>query len=361
MGTLGVERLRIESLRNIRSLDLHLGGKRVLFLGGNGAGKTTLLEAIYLLARGRSFRGRKSGDVTTVGSDGTRIVGDVRLGDGGVSYRLSFVRLRSAGTRSRGDADESVSREWGLRFPVRLIGEASCALLDGEPGVRRGFLDLNLFHVEPGGERVLRRFRRVLGQRNAWLRAGAPGRSAWDQEFLAASLDLDEARQNLFRSVATEFCELAAGFEFLQGCELLYRPGWKEPISLAEALTADRDAERYAGFTRVGPQRADFRVSSEAPDLGWSRGQAKVIVCLLQLACDRVQERASGYGSVWLLDDLWAELDGATGDAVVQLVTGSVGQCLFSRVLGSRGGEGNDMPADTLLFHVKQGTVVPLS
>lgn len=69
--------LRIRNLRNLRSVDLDLRqrSQRILLTGANGAGKTTLLEAVYLLARGRSFRGRKAGSLTSDGERRTLVEG----------------------------------------------------------------------------------------------------------------------------------------------------------------------------------------------------------------------------------------------------------------------------------------------
>ena len=47
------------AFRNIEQVSLDLGAGFNLIHGDNGAGKTALLEAIYLIARSRSFRTTK--------------------------------------------------------------------------------------------------------------------------------------------------------------------------------------------------------------------------------------------------------------------------------------------------------------
>lgn len=342
-------------------MELGLKGTRALFVGGNGAGKTTVLESVYLLARGKSFRGRRSGEMTSVGKAKTTVEGDVAEAASGSRQRISFVRRQSfKEVRVNGVlmADRSMVAPC---FVVRLVGDASSRLLEGEPAVRRGFLDLNLFHVEQSGGNLLHRFKRSLEQRNAWLRGGGQGRAVWDAPFVASGRELHCAREGLFGELNEEFVGLSQDFGFLSGSRLVLRSGWRDDQSLAEALFADRKGERMAGYTRVGPHRADFGVSGQLGDVCWSRGQVKVLVCLLQLAFDRVQTRHLGCGSIWLLDDLWAELDGESSRAICDLFCSAGGQCLFTAVGDDRTEILRDLPSDTQMFHVERGAIVDAS
>lgn len=357
MGSAMMDRLRIEALRNIDHVDLEIGSSAAVFFGGNGAGKTSVLEAVYLLVRGRSFRGRKFGDLILRGKEVLRLEAEFVVCDDVAGPRLTYSKRGS----------ESEHRVNGVAFDargcgaagvfVRLIGEGAFALLEGEPSIRRNFLDLNLFHVEHQGARVLGSFRRALDQRNAWLRGGSPGRAIWDGEFVERSLDLDRARRALFEGVSREFSALATGFGFMEGAELVLQRGWRGDRTLEESLAADRSAEERSGFTRVGPQRADFFVSSPSGPLRMSRGQEKLVVCLLQLAFDREQARRLRQGSVWLIDDLWADLDVTSSIKLSKLFADTGGQCLFTK-LGDAGDKGGSLwPSPTRMFHVERGAV----
>jgi len=116
-----VDWLRIAHLRCIRSADLRLGPGFVWVAGANGAGKTTLLEAVYLLDRGRTFRGRRSGPVTTRGEAATAVAGGV-----GERERIRQYRWSSkAGSRD------------GLGSPFsRFVGASSFSIVDGDPALR---------------------------------------------------------------------------------------------------------------------------------------------------------------------------------------------------------------------------------
>jgi len=361
MGSAEIGALRIEGLRNIDHVDIDIRGCAALFSGGNGAGKTTILESIYLLARGKSFRGRKSGELTSVGRERTKVDGVVADAWGGDARQICFVRHHSLMERWINGVVIGDSVGVASGFVVRLVCDGSYRLIEGDPGLRRGFLDLNLFHVEQGAGDLLMRFRRVLAQRNAWLRGGAVGVPIWDAAFVATGAELQEARRRLFRELDTEYRVLASDFWFLGGSRLVLNCGWGEGRTLAEALLADAPGERTAGFTRVGPHRADFSVVGEWGELRLSRGQTKVLVCILQLAFDRVQQQRLGYGSIWLLDDVWAELDSESSRALCGSFFDAGGQYLFTSVGGDAKLRKLDLPSDTRLFHVERGVVTDVS
>ena len=84
------------SLHNVRSYglaDFEFDPNVTLILGPNGSGKTTILEAVYLLMRGTSFRGRDR-DVIPHTSDAA----ELKLDLSGASPRK--VRLAANGAKS---------------------------------------------------------------------------------------------------------------------------------------------------------------------------------------------------------------------------------------------------------------------
>ncbi|NCC23428.1 MAG: DNA replication and repair protein RecF, partial [Alphaproteobacteria bacterium] len=308
--------LRIRNLRNLRNLDLDLreSSQRVLLTGANGAGKTTLLEAIYLLARGRSFRGRKAGSLTTDGERRTLIEGRFREVDSSSDSILVFERsgrgsLRRYNSVVMGSLPPSESP---LR--VKLVGENPQMLLEGDPTLRRGLLDWNVFHVEHQLGRLRADLRRVLAQRNAALREGGARVSAWDPAFVDLSNQMTGKRMAFLDRWRTQFRSLADDFAFLDGCDLFFERGWPKDSELLSILERGRSAEIQRGQTLAGAHRADFRINHDGSPSRLSRGQAKVAVCLLQLAAERVHRMAGLAPSLWLLDDVDAELDKASAD-----------------------------------------------
>ena len=65
-----VKKLTLYNYRNIPSAELTFSGEMNFLLGDNAQGKTNALEAIYLFARGKSFRGATDSELTAFGQSG---------------------------------------------------------------------------------------------------------------------------------------------------------------------------------------------------------------------------------------------------------------------------------------------------
>lgn len=350
--------LEINNLRVIRKLRIEPVAGVNWIVGGNGAGKTSLLEAIFLLARGRSFRSSRHGNLLRDGETGLSVKGTI-IGDG---KRGTIEMVASTGGRKRLlENGAPVRRVLDLkeRIQVRILTENSQILLEGEPAIRRMFLDWNLFHVEHRYTDLYSSFRRVLGQRNAWLRSGALGSPVWDAEYIALSEKITSFRRRYVDLLSAEISSLNSRVPSQFKLEISLLAGWPEKQSCADAIKDGFLEDQRRGFTKYGPAKADLRVSVSGNARVGSRGQSKVAACLLQYAAQKVLEKREAHRScIWLLDDLRAELDVLATENLWDLfletqqqifLTGRGRNSVLSAV-----GDGNRIP----VFHVEHGDLV---
>jgi DNA replication and repair protein RecF len=277
--------------------------------GANGAGKTSILEAIFLLGRGRSFRTRQIRRLIRHGRSGLAVFGEVEEGQRirriGVAFTEGRLEKKIDGEPAAGTAALAEI------LPVHTIDPGSHDLIQGGPSERRRFLDWGVFHVEHGYLDAWRRYRRLLGQRNAALKKAAP-----PAELATWTAALAEAGEAIGRSRATYVAELAPELgergKALLGWPLTleHERGWRAETPLVEALKATEGRDRAFGNTEVGPHRADLaiymdgrRAHEEA-----SRGQQKLAAASLILAQATVFSRVRG-ATALLVDDPAAELD----------------------------------------------------
>ncbi|NBC10822.1 MAG: AAA family ATPase [Planctomycetes bacterium] len=340
-----IERLHAWCFRNLEAVDLELSPGVNWILGSNGAGKTALLEAVFVLSRGRSFRTRRFGPLLMRGCRAGGVEG--RVCDAGGSAR---VRWRvGTGVAAGGGEDFTPGR-----FLVRLLCDATHALVEGDPEVRRRFLDWNLFHVEPSFARRMGELRRLSAQRNAWLRAGAVGPAVWDRPYVAALAWLLEARAALVDRLARDFAALAQAAGWFEGLELRLEGAPADPGELIERLAVMRDADRERGFTYLSPSRSDLVFRRDGERWVGSRGQTKAVGSMLQLAADAGVREITGVDSLWLVDDLDAELSREWAERLLALVRARGGQVLVTGLPG-KGIEGRLLREADRMFHVEPG------
>ena len=352
---MALRHLRVDGLRCLsgQALDFH---ERCNYLWGpNGSGKTSCLEAIYLLGRGRSFRTRQTARLVRRGSDRLTVFG-VSQDVTGQPHHLG-VEFIDGRLESRLDGEPVSSQAEMLRaLPVYVIDPRLHQLVEAGPSERRRYLDNGVFHVEQSFLADWRSYRRVLGQRNAALKARVPERELvlWTEPMVAAGQRVHAARA----AYVGELSDLAARLgRALVGDEVHigYRPGWREGISLAEALDESRSRDRVSGFTQVGPHRADLRLDFESGGVREtaSRGQQKLVAAALVLAQVGLFEARTGRGSTLLLDDASAELDGSAQLRLNEALSGLKSQ----QILTGLSLEALQPKPGFPVFHVEQGRI----
>ncbi len=320
-----LQRLTIHHLRNIDTASLAPSSRINWIVGPNASGKTTLLEGIHLLALGRSFRSRAEQRLLVRdGCERLTVFGEL-ISSAGSQTRVGLEKSRESGTRLRinGETQSSLAQLVEL-LPVQLIDPHSHLLISGSPSERRAFLDWGVFHVEPGYLGYWRDYRRILGQRNALLRRGAPEREIriWDRELIRIAEWLTEERRSYLETFQPLFERYARARFELSGIELRLRTGWSRELTFAEALERSLEGDYAQGHTRVGPHRADLliRIHGQPAAERTSRGQQKLIAAALRLAQVDFYRQLKGEGCVLLVDDLPSELDAAHRHALLSAI-----------------------------------------
>lgn len=374
-----LRRLGLVNYRNYRRLDLELSPRLSIFWGDNGQGKSNLLEAVYLLATSRSFRTSAERELVNWYADTDpvfgRVVGDVVRHQ--VATRLEVILAEPQATRpanagAAGIANGDVASEVGTdpapgqapaasirrrvriggheRSVVDLLGHLNAVLFSpedvelvaGPAELRRRYLDITLCQVSQHYLRILRRYVRVLQQRNALLRqlrqrpASPEQFEYWDDQVIELGSDLIIARlqaiASLNRYLAGVYPRLASDSDRLtmeyrstvpvDGLISVDRVDDDHNRNDGEVVTAVRERfrlhlvsmrarERQLAVTLAGPHRDDAAFLAGSVDLRTygSRGQQRTAALALKLAEVQLMERHTGERPVLLLDDVLSELD----------------------------------------------------
>jgi len=355
-----LERLEIQSLRNLSNVSISLCAGINIFHGANGSGKTSLLEAVHVLGLGRSFRTLRHKRLVMEGLDACTVFGVTD------SNHQIGIQKRASGesmVRINGATAPGLS-QLAHHLPIQLFDPTSLDVLSGPSQPRRQLLDWGVFHVEPDFFSFWTRSQRALQQRNSQLKAAkiSPMElQVWEQELVEAALPLHASRLNFFRLWQPYLSRVMS--ELLPGIVLSvdYSPGWDVDASLAELLRESRGRDMERGFTQLGPHRADIRIKANgvSADDWLSRGQMKLAVCALKLS---LAEMLLSYGvkPVLLMDDLPSELDSGARHSVcvyiARLGVQALMTCIDADQLSLGWGE-----MSVKVFHVEQGIISPIA
>jgi len=355
------KRLIVKQVRNLADLDVQLNPGLNHFFGSNGAGKTAVLESIHLLCRGRSFRSPLLRDVITQGEDSLLVRAqwfDEFLGDRSVGIRRSL----SAGTEVRLD-NQKVSKisDIARLTPLQTLLPDVAELVFGGPKLRRSWLDWGMFHVKPDYFPVLRNYLRVLKQRNAVLRSpnASPEMLApWDSELSASAGEVTQQRHEYLEKLNTHLEATIAALIPELKVTYDYQQGWPPGQTLEKLLGQRGSGEVKYRVTQWGPHRADlrFRVAGRDATKVLSRGQGKLLATSMKVAQVALLNAEQSRASIFLIDDVGAELDLEHSGRFFRLLK-EQGSQVISTAVAPMDRDCGFPGSEVDMFHVEHGTV----
>lgn len=392
-----LEHLSLTDYRSYAQVDLTLSPGVTVLVGSNGLGKTNLVEAIGYLSTLSSHRVSQDGPLLRFGTERALIRAQLVRAEQKVMVEVEINAARANRARIN-RANPVRSRDiLGICRTV-LFAPEDLALVKGDPGNRRRFLDDLLVVLMPKHAATRSDYDRVLKQRNALLksaraahfsRSGVPEvqlatLDVWDQHLAVVAANLLSARLELLNRLRPHMAEAYA--QLTDGSKLL-RANYISSLADSSAhdgaspttfgvtedsgesgemdlslfsveeltdmygaeLTRSRSRELDRGMSLVGPHRDELDLLlGQAPARGYaSHGESWSIALALRLASFHVldeDKHVAGNQPILILDDVFAELDAqrrkklatmvATAEQV--LVTAAVAQDIPEELAGSK-------------------------
>jgi DNA replication and repair protein RecF len=297
--------LRLRDFRCFEELKFEPSPGLNLVIGGNAQGKTSLLEAACVLLRLQSPRSGSLADAVRFERPGFGLDGHWNERHLNVKF---FNSLKAFALDSK---LQSRSADYLAVARISWISNDDMQLVRGPGSHRRRYLDFLGAQIVPNYLRHLRAYERTLRSRNALLRENRPRREidAFDRTLLESGEALLTMRANLCLDLQPQVAEalrvISGGHEAL---EISYQPGSRG--GFCDALLASREEENRLRMTLVGPHRDEIAIALEGRHAAFaSEGQQRSVALAMKLGQARRLEAASGNPPLFLIDDVFGELD----------------------------------------------------
>ena len=312
--------LEQSGFRNLQEFSLEFSEGITIICGPNGHGKSNLLEAIHIICQGFSFRTKTLQEAINWNADSFVL-----------RTKNAAIQVDNSGTKGKLDGKEfrKASALFGSA-PIVFISPEDIRLAKGTPEDKRSFLDELLCFCKKSNLDLLRRYRRVLQQRNRWLKDSLEGNAAGGEYLFEALTEqlaslavvVWEERKNLcdilephINNFYQTLCDKTEEIKF----------SYTRALSKDDFLNILKEkfnAERASGTTLAGPHRDDIELlisEHSMRDFG-SQGQCRSIALAMKFSAAEIIENHTGTKPILLLDDIFAELDNSRRAAVAKIV-----------------------------------------
>ncbi|WP_083912835.1 DNA replication/repair protein RecF [Rubritalea marina] len=346
--------LRLLNFRCFDGLSLEFDHACNVFIGENAQGKTSILESICILQRLHSPRAKSLRSTVKFDSSGMGVAG--LLGD--VELQVGYNR---GGTKHTVDGEplerqSEYLQESGL---IVWMGNDDIDLIRGSGSVRRRYLDFLCSQLDPRYRQALSRYRRALKARNIVLKSQQP--SAQELQAYAVVMAsygdyLIESRKKVVEALGPVVHRAQQAIS-----------GKDEPIELEylcactggveAALQESQESERRQKQCVVGPHRDDLKITLNGmpADEFASEGQQRTLAIALKLAQGDMLYEKLLRSPIYLLDDIFGELDPGRRQALMDYLPSSAQKFITTTSIDWFDGDSQNWAK----YMVRDGVVCP--
>jgi len=290
-------------------LSLEFDPNVTVLVGPNASGKTNILEAIYFLSLGKTFRPGSDFEVVNFDHDTAYLAAQIDSEGEGLNLEVGIQKAFDLSPSRKKFLVNKISRlrsNFIGNLKVILFTPVDLEMIDSSPSVRRAHLDDFLSQADRDYHRILLSYEKTVISRNRLLKRIFEGRGKedelifWDQAVVRLGQEITKKRQEFFEYL-TKTGKKLDDFSWL----------WKSSRIDLEKLKKERRRDIECQATISGPHRDDFRFYLSGRDLSFfgSRGQQRMSILNLKLLELSYLEEKTGAKPIFLLDDIFSELD----------------------------------------------------
>lgn len=312
-----IDNIRLQNFRSYQDASFEFDKGVNIVIGPNASGKTNMLEAILVLASGKSFRA-KDNDLVNFKKHWARL-------DGFFGTQPRTVKLQRSDGKTVKDfvIDDKPYKRLNLdkTMPTVLFEPNHLQLISRGPQFRREYFDDILERTQSGYRSLASKYWRALAQRNALLKQ-PPAQAkkqlfAWDIRLSELGAQIVEARLSLVESINKT---IGRNYNHIAQKRSKVLLDYHTPLNtknyssrLLAKLDEHNGLDFERGFTTYGPHREDFVIwlNKQPAQSSASRGEIRSLLISLKIFELGLIEKTRGAKPIFLLDDVFSELDGA--------------------------------------------------
>ena len=318
-----IKEIELSNFRNYKELKVSFSKNVNIFLGNNAQGKTNLLEGIYLNAMAKSFKTIKDKELIRFGEEFCKIKSIAFFDEDEHTTEIVINKQGKKAIKIDGVKIKKTS-EMLERIFIIVFSPEDLKIVKDEPEKRRRFIDRELCQIKPGYFNDLNNYRRVLRQRNTYLKEEKIDMSVldiWDRELalygsriinkrLAFIDKIDDISRSIHDKISGGRENLQLRYEsdvdIIKWCDIR-----EYEYMFYEIIRKNRNIDIKNRTTVTGPHKDDIKISADGIDLRkfGSQGQQRTAALSLKLSEIMLIEEEMGEKPILLLDDVLSELD----------------------------------------------------
>ncbi len=321
-----IHTLKLKNFRNYTNSDFTFDGKSKLIRGENGSGKSNILEAIHLLSTTKSATANYDHEMITHNKEVAYVSAEVTTNGDAVLLEMSIKNAqRTTQKLVKINGVKKQQKDFAGTFTSVLFTPEDINILTGSPSLRRRYIDMLFFQLDPKYKQVHLNYAKTLKQRNRLLetiRDHGKGRDQlefWNDKLSLFGNELQLKRGDFFAFITDKIDIFGHSLNSAPtSYEVIYKPN-----KITKNMLAEFEAREIAAkSTLLGPQRDDFGITQDGHDLAayGSRGQQRTAILALKLCEIDYLFTKKQHRPVLLLDDIFSELDNAHRSAIDDIV-----------------------------------------
>ncbi len=312
-----IKKLTLTNFRKFETKTLEFDKNIVIFYGHNAQGKSSILEAIYLINTGISPWASMNEFVNINQSNQifTRIES--------LEDDKSYVYYKDEEKRVfKIEGKNTIPSKFFENRSANIFNPEKIELLMISPSQRREFLDDTILKYDYEYQTLIKDFKKILRQRNAYLKKLAklfydkgviaindPQLNFWSNHFSLTSAYILQNRIKLIKELSNNEYEIKYktdidfdkrklnNIEYLREC-------------FERELEKNKRRDIATGYTNVGPHRDDWDILNDRDIRKFgSRGEKRLAIGKLIFETQQIIFNKTRNYPVLLLDDIASELD----------------------------------------------------